>query len=75
MRTERPSTYTKMYQNNAIIKNQNGAVRLQADGSLIFLEANRDPSWVIDGGAKQAIIPALVRDLLPGSAQAPEGLS
>ena len=57
----------------------------QADGSLIFLEANRDPSWVIDGGVKQepgrrlrfvseseAIIPALVRDLLPGSAWALE---
>lgn len=26
---------------------------LQADGHVIFLEANRDPSWVIDGGAKQ----------------------
>ena len=25
----------------------------EADGSLIFLEANRDPSWVIDGGAKK----------------------
>ncbi|CAK9082249.1 unnamed protein product [Durusdinium trenchii] len=36
----------------------------KADGHVIFLEANRDPSWVIDGGAKQAIIPALVRDLL-----------
>lgn len=36
----------------------------KADGSLIFLEANRDPSWVIDGGAKKAIIPALVSDML-----------
>ena len=25
----------------------------EADGKVIFLEANRDPSWVIDGGAKK----------------------
>ena len=25
----------------------------KADGSVSFLEANRDPSWVIDGGAKK----------------------
>eukprot|EP00439_Symbiodinium_sp_Y106_P086663 s425_g35.t1 len=36
----------------------------KADGSVSFLEANRDPSWVIDGGAKKAIIPTLVTDLL-----------
>ena len=29
------------------------AARGKADGSVSFLEANRDPSWVIDGGAKK----------------------
>ncbi|CAJ1431790.1 unnamed protein product [Effrenium voratum] len=36
----------------------------KADGSVTFLEANRDPSWVIDGGAKAAIIPNMVSDML-----------
>jgi len=31
----------------------NGLSIVEADGSLVFLEANRDPSWVIDGGAKK----------------------
>ncbi|CAE6971811.1 Ttll10 [Symbiodinium natans] len=36
----------------------------KADGTVIFLEANRDPSWVIDPGAKTAIIPTMVTDML-----------
>ncbi|CAE8620925.1 unnamed protein product [Polarella glacialis] len=36
----------------------------KADGSAIFLEANRDPSWVVDGSTKQGLIPALVEEML-----------
>eukprot|EP00747_Dinoflagellata_sp_TGD_P099362 gnl/TRDRNA2_/TRDRNA2_167719_c0_seq2.p1 gnl/TRDRNA2_/TRDRNA2_167719_c0~~gnl/TRDRNA2_/TRDRNA2_167719_c0_seq2.p1 ORF type:complete len:249 (+),score=48.99 gnl/TRDRNA2_/TRDRNA2_167719_c0_seq2:310-1056(+) len=36
----------------------------RADGQLVFLEANRDPSWVVDGHAKQGVIPALISDML-----------
>merc|ERR1712048_458827 len=35
-----------------------------ADGRAIFLEANRDPSWVVDNDTKRGIIPTLVAEML-----------
>lgn len=35
-----------------------------AGGNAVFLEVNRDPSWVVDGDTKRGIIPALVAEML-----------
>ena len=35
-----------------------------ADQRLYLLEANRDPSWVLDTQVKKAIIPDMIREMM-----------